>query len=176
MNNRIEIMNDDEGWPLASRLLEVVWPPEVIATLPWKDVVWARADRRVLNINGHNDVIGHAGIFLRNATFDARPVKIGGVGDVATRLDCRRQGIASEVVREALREMRDTHGVDFGLLFCESRHAPLYKQLGWRFFEGEVFVEQPLQGCGRFSVTDPFVFDLKIAPRAGILDLCGLPW
>lgn len=176
MNNRIEIVNGDEGWRLASRLLEAVWPPEVVATLPWKDVVWARADSRVLNINGHNDVIGHAGIYLRNATFDARPVKIGGIGGVATRLDCRRQGIAGEMMRQAVMEMRYTHGVDFGLLFCEPRHAPLYRQLGWRSFEGEVFVEQPREGRVRFSVTDAFVFDLKIAPRAGILDLCGLPW
>jgi predicted acetyltransferase len=176
MSNRIEIVNGDEGWRLASRLVEAVWPPEVVATLPWKDVVWARADSRVLNMNGDNDVIGHAGIYFRNAVFDARPVKIGGVGGVATRLDCRGQGIASEVMREAVREMRDTHGVDFGLLFCEPRHAPLYKRLGWRFFEGEVFVEQPRQGRVRFSVTDAFVFDLKVAPRAGILDLCGLPW
>jgi aminoglycoside 2'-N-acetyltransferase I len=95
---------------------------------------------------------------------------------VATRLDLRGQGIASEVMREAVREMRDMHGVDFGVLFCEPRHAPLYERLGWRFFEGEVFVEQPRQGRVRFSVTDAFVFDLKIAPRAGILDLCGLPW
>ena len=176
MSNRIEIVNGDEGWRLASRLLEAVWPPEVVATLPWKDVVWARADRRVLNIDGHNDVIGHGGIYLRNATFDARPVKIGGVGGVATRLDCRGRGIASEVMREAVREMRDKYGVDFGLLFCEPRHAPLYKRLGWRFFEGEVSVEQPRQRRVRFSVTDAFVFDLKIAPRAGILDLCGPPW
>jgi len=98
---------------------------------------------------------------------DARPAKIGGVGGVATRLDCRRKGIASEVMRQAVRTMRDTHGVDFGLL---------YKRLGWRSFEGEVFVEQPRQGRVRFSVIDAFVFDLKIAPRAGILDLCGLPW
>ena len=176
MSNRIEIVNGDEGWRRASRLLEAVWPPEVVATLTWKDVVWARADRRVLNIDGDNDVIGHAGIYLRNAVFDARSVKIGGVGGVATQLDCRGQGVASEVMREAVREMRDTHGVDFGLLFCEPRHAPLYKRLGWRFFEGEVFVEQPRQGRVRFSVIDAFVFDLKIAPRAGILDLCGLPW
>jgi len=27
----------------------------------------------------------------------------------------------------------------------------------------------------RFDVTDPYVFDLKIAPRTGVLDLCGLP-
>ena len=176
MSNRIEIVNGDEGLRLASRLLEAVWPPEIVATLPWKDVVWARADSRVLNMNAHNDVVGHAGIYLRNATLDALPVKIGGVGGVATRLDCRRQGIASEMMGETVREMRDAHLVDFGLLFCEPRHAPLYERLGWRFFEGEVFVEQPRQGRVRFSVIDAFVFDLKIAPRAGILDLCGLPW
>ena len=110
MSNRIKIVNGDEAWRLASRLLEAVWPPEVVATLPWKDVVWARADSRVLNFNGDNDVIGHAGIYLRNAAFDARPVKIAGVGGVATQLDCRGQGVASEVMREAVREMRDTHG------------------------------------------------------------------
>jgi hypothetical protein len=27
-----------------------------------------------------------------------------------------------------------------------------------------------------FTVTDPYVFDLKMAPRRGTLDLCGLPW
>ena len=176
MSNRIEIVNGDEGWRLASHLLEAVWSPEVVATLPWKDVVWAHADSRVLNINGCNDVIGHAGIYLRNAMFDAQPVKIGGVGGVATRFDCRRRGIASEVMRQAVREMRDTHRVDFGLLFCEPRHAPLYKRLGWYFFEGEVFVEQPRQGRVHFTVTDPYVYDLRIAARAGILDLCGLPW
>jgi aminoglycoside 2'-N-acetyltransferase I len=176
MSNRIEIVSGDEGWRLASRLLKAIWPPEVVATLPWKDVVWAPADSRVLKMNCRNEVIGHAGIYLRDAEFDARPVKIGGVGGVATRLDLRGRGIAGEVMREAVREMRDKHGVDFGLLFCEPRHAPLYKRLGWRFFEGEVFVEQPRQGRVRFRVSDPFVFDLKIAPLAGILDLCGLPW
>ena len=94
-------------------------------------------------------------------------------GRVIIGRDPRASGV---MMREAVMEMRYTHGVDFGLLFCEPRHAPLYKRLGWRFFEGEVFVEQPRQGRVRFSVIDAFVFDLKIAPRAGILDLCGLPW
>ena len=39
---------------------------------------------------------------MRNAAFDARPVKIGGIGGVATRIDCRGRGIASEVMREAV--------------------------------------------------------------------------
>jgi len=176
MGKRIEIVDGDQGWALASRLLEAVWPPEVVETLPWKDVVWAHADSRVLYIDAQNDVIGHAGIFLRDATLDARPVKIGGVGGVATHLGYRRQGIGSEVMREAVREMRDTHEVDFGLLFCEPRHAPLYRRLGWRSFGGDVLVEQPGQGRIRFSITQPFVFDLKIVPVARMLDLRGLPW
>ena len=32
------------------------------------------------------------------------------------------------------------------------------------------------QGRVRFDATNPYVFDLKIAARAGVLDLCGLPW
>jgi len=176
MSNRIKIMDADQGWRLASSLLNAVWPPDVVAKLPWNDVVWARADSRALNVNDHNEVIAHAGIFLRDAMLDSRPVKIGGIGGVATRLDCRRQGVASEVVRQVVTEIRDTHDVDFGLLFCEPRHAPLYRRLGWRAFEGEVFVEQPQKGRVRFTITDPFVFDLKIAPRQGLLELCGLPW
>jgi hypothetical protein len=39
----------------------------------------------VLKMHCHNEVIGHAGIYLRDAEFDARPVKIGGVGDYAGR-------------------------------------------------------------------------------------------
>jgi hypothetical protein len=78
--SRIVTVDGDEGWPLASRLLEAVWPPDVVATLPWKDVVWAHADRRVLYIDNEDDVIGHAGMFLRDATLDTLPVKIGGVG------------------------------------------------------------------------------------------------
>ena len=35
------------------------------------------------------------------------------------------------------------HKADFGLLFCEPRHAALYVGLGWRAFEGDVFVVKP---------------------------------
>jgi predicted acetyltransferase len=100
---------------------------------------------------------------------------IAGIGGVATRSDLRRQGVASMVLQRAIEEMRDAYGADFGLLFCEPRLAPVYKRLGWHRFEGDVFVEQP-QGRIRFVVTDPYVFDLKLAPREGAIDLCGLPW
>lgn len=71
-------------------------------------------------------------------------------------------------------QLRDVHMRDLGLLFCELPHAMLYRRLGWQAFEGDVFVVQPA-GRIHFRVTDLHVFDLKIAPRRGMLDLCGLP-
>ena len=172
---RIEIKAGDVGWGEAAPLLKAVWPPEVVATLPWHDVVWAKSDRRVLVFDQVNDVIGHVGIVIRHAIWNGEAVKIGGIGGVATRGDCRHRGIASAALARAMDEIRGAHDADFGLLFCEPRHAPVYQRLGWRAFEGEVLVMQP-RGQVRFDVTDAYVFDLKTAPRSGVLDLCGLPW
>jgi aminoglycoside 2'-N-acetyltransferase I len=175
MIDRIEIKAGDVGWQEAAPLVKAVWPPEVVATLPWRDVVCARPDKRVLVFDHANTVIGHVGIVIRNAVWDDQAVKIGGIGGVATRDDCRRRGVARAAVAKAIDEIHRAHNADFGLLFCEPRHAPLYQKLGWRAFEGDVFVMQP-RGQVRFDVTDPYVFALKTAPRAGVLDLCGLPW
>lgn len=172
---RIEVNTGDGGWPQAAPLLGAVWPSEVVATLPWRDVVWAHADHRVLVFDLDRSIVGHVGLFIRNAQWDARNVKIGGIGGVATREDSRRRGIASLAMQRAVDELREVHMADFGLLFCEPRHAPLYQKLGWRAFEGNVYIAQPA-GRVHFTVTDPYVFDLKIAPRRGTLDLCGLPW
>ena len=60
MIGRIEIEDGRAGWPRAAPLLEAVWPPEVVAALPWKDVVWAPADRRVLVFDCAGEIIGHA--------------------------------------------------------------------------------------------------------------------
>lgn len=175
MIGRIEIVAGDASWQQAEPLLESAWPPEIVATLPWKDVFWADADWRVLVFDRADALIGHVGIFLRNATWDARPVKVGGIGSVATREDCRRQGVARAAMRHAAHEMQHAHGVDFALLFCEQRLAPIYEGFGWRKFEGDVFVMQP-RGHVRFDVTEPYVLDVNLAPRDGVLDLCGLPW
>lgn len=172
---RIEITAGDVGWPQAAPLLKAVWPPEIVATLPWRDVAWAPPDKRVLVFDDTDTIIGHVAVVIRNATWDDRAVKIGGIGGVATRDDCRRRGIARAAVAKGIEEIDRAHTADFGLLFCEPRHALLYQKLGWRAFEGDVVVMQP-RGQVRFDVTDPHVFDLKTAPRIGVLDLCGLPW
>jgi hypothetical protein len=65
--------------------------------------------------------------------------------------------------------------MDFALLFCEPKLAAFYDNRGWAPFEGEIYVEQHGQRV-RFDAIAPHVFDLRRAPRQGVLDLCGLPW
>jgi len=71
--------------------------------------------------------------------------------------------------------MRDRAGADFALLVCEPHNFAFYRGLGWRQFDGELFCEQP-GGRVRFAAMTPFVFDLRLAPPGGAIDLCGLPW
>jgi aminoglycoside 2'-N-acetyltransferase I len=174
MIDHFEIKAGNVARQQAASLLRAAWPPEAV-TQPWSDVVWAQPDQRLLAFNRNNEIICHVGIVLRDATWDGRGVKIGGIGGVTTREDSRRRGAISAAMRRATQEIQETYKADFGLLFCEPRNVPLYIRLGWLPFNGDVLVMQP-RGHVRFDVIEPYVFDLKIAPRTGMLDLCGAPW
>lgn len=166
------VVPGDAGWNSVAGLMRSVWPAEHVATLPWRDVVWAHADQRVLTFDPAGEVVGHVGLYVRDGTWNDRLVKLAGIGGVATRDDRRRRGIAHAGMQRAAQAMADA---DFGLLFCEPRHGPLYQSLGWHRFEGVVYAEQPA-GRVRFDVIEAWVLDRNLAPRHGVLDLCGLPW
>jgi aminoglycoside 2'-N-acetyltransferase I len=173
MIENIEIKAGNAARQEAASLLTAAFPPG--AAVPWRDFVWATPDRGLLAFNRDKEVICHVGIVLRGAAWNDRAVKIGGLGGVTTRQDCRRQGVASAVMRRATQEIRGTFKADFGLLFCEPRNSYFYTGLGWQPFKGDVLVMQT-RGQVRFNVLDPYVFALKIAPGTGVLDLRGPPW
>jgi hypothetical protein len=75
----------------------------------------------------------------------------------------------------AIQALRDEGSTDFALLFCEPHNVPFYVGCGWKPFDGEIYAEQP-EGRVRFTAIAPYVYDLKRAPRRGVIDLCGLPW
>jgi GNAT superfamily N-acetyltransferase len=116
----IEIKAGRAGWHHAARLLRAVWPADVIATLPCRDVVGAEPDWRVLVFNLADEIVGHAATVIRDGTWDGQVVKIGGVGGVATREDSRRQGVARAALSRASQDMQSVHQADFALLFCET--------------------------------------------------------
>ena len=45
---RIDISPGNSSWEAAEKLLDIVWPDDVVATLAWRDVEWAHADQRVM--------------------------------------------------------------------------------------------------------------------------------
>src|SRR5665213_437813 len=176
MSIEIEVLNGNESWPMAEPLFNAIWPPDVVATLPWAGIVFAHADLRVLVQAEAETVVCHVGIYRREVTYNGRKMRAGGIGGVLTREDQRRRGYASVALNAALQTLKDEGATDFALLFCEPHNAPFYVGRGWKPFDGEIWAEQP-EGRVRFEAIAPYVHDLKrAAPPRGTIDLCGLPW
>jgi predicted acetyltransferase len=175
MSIEIDVLNGNESWPLAEPLYKAVWPPEVVATLPWADITFAHADLRVLVQAEPEGVVCHVGIYRREVTWNGRKFAAGGIGGVLTAADSRRKGYASVALNAAVQTLKDEGATDFGLLFCEPHNAPFYTGRGWKPFDGEIWCEQP-GGRVRFDAVAPYVYHIKRAPPTGIIDLCGLPW
>ena len=175
MSIEIEVLNGDAAWPEVAPLYQAIWPPEVVAKLPWGDILSAHADLRVVLRDDLFDVVCHVGIYRRAATWNGRKVMIGGIGGVLTREDKRRRGYATLALDAAIQTLKDEGSVDLGLLFCEPRHAPFYVARGWTPFEGTILAEQP-SGRIQFTATLPHVYGLRRKLTMGTIDLCGRPW
>jgi aminoglycoside 2'-N-acetyltransferase I len=183
MSIEIDVLNGQESWRTAEDLFEQVWPPHVLKKLPWGHIVFADADLRVLVQVEGEGVVCHVGIFRREVTWNGRKLRAGGIGGVATRENCQHRGYASIALNAAIQTLKDEGATDFALLFCEPDHAPFYVKRGWKPFDGEIYAEQPqkdvqggARGRVRFDAIAPYVYDLRRAPRQGVIDLCGLPW
>ena len=168
----IEVVDGDAGWSQAEPLDREIYPPEVMATVIWRAVTWAHADKRVL-VRVDDCVVCHVSLYLRDGSVDGAPARIGGIGGVMTSAPARRTGLASAAMKNAARFMQDAH-VGFALLFCEPHNARFYEGLGWRIFDGDTFCKQP-SGRIRFGLMPAMILPLQRTPH-GAIDLCGLPW
>src|SRR5664279_3843052 len=119
MSIEIDVLNGSASWPRAEPLFAAVWPRDVVEKLSWGHVKWADADLRVLIDAPAGGLACHVGIYFRTVTWNGRRFPIGGIGGVATRPDCRRQGFASIALNAAIQTLRDHEAVQFVLLFCE---------------------------------------------------------
>src|SRR6202795_2723726 len=137
MSIEIEVLNGDASWPLAEPLFNAVWPPEVVAKLPWAGIVFAHADLRVLVEAEAEGVVCHVGIYRREVTWNGRKLRAGGSGGVLTREDMRRRGYASVALNAAVQTLKDEGATDFALLFCEPHKAPFYAGRGGHLFAGK---------------------------------------
>lgn len=171
---QIDVRPGDDGWREVEPLMAAVYPPEILATIVWRDVTWAEADHWVL-VREEERLIATVGVYWRNGLHDGSPVRLGGIGGVATHPAHRARGHASAALQRAQQLFGEAH-IDFGLLCCEPETIAFYAARSWQVFGGELFVEQP-GGRQRFTVITPMVRAARrAAPTAGAIDLCGLPW
>ncbi|HEV3262105.1 MAG TPA: GNAT family N-acetyltransferase [Gemmataceae bacterium] len=161
----------------ALRTLSVaVYPPEVASAWPGRTFEWASPQWSVVGWDAGGDALCHVGAVLREARWNERPVRVGGIGGVKTHPASRGRGFATAAIQQALDFFREKGNVDFALLVCEAGLIPFYERLGWRRFPGDLFVMQR-------QATVPFTFNLSMTiplrlqeSLGGKIDLLGPPW
>jgi aminoglycoside 2'-N-acetyltransferase I len=175
MSIEIDVLNGDASWNRVEPLHDAVFGRPIIEKLPWGHIEWAHADLRVLIDAPEGGLACHVGIYFRTIDWNGHQIHVGGIGGVMTREDCRGRGYASLALGAAIQTLRANDAVRFVLLVCEPHNFGFYSARGWHPFTGEVYCEQK-SGRIRFDLMAPFVFDIRRAPRDGVLDLRGLPW
>ncbi len=156
-------------------LSAAVYPPEVAAVWPGRTIEWERHSQCVIGWDG-DAVLCYVGLILRNAKWNDRAVKVGGIGGVKTHPAARGRGLASAAIRLALDFFHDQGNVDFVLLVCEPHLVPFYERFGWRTFPGELLVTQR-GATGPFTLNLCMTAPVRLAePLDGTIDLLGPPW
>ncbi|MBN2005686.1 MAG: GNAT family N-acetyltransferase [Anaerolineae bacterium] len=147
------------------------------------DYVWATADWHVLLWVGNEDdasevdnLVGHIEIVVRTCTVDDYPVRVGGIGKVATAPNWRGRGLASAALQRAQVFIAEVLGLEFCLLVCSEAQAPFFKALSWNATTGPLWFSQP---GGRVQLKGVTTMVRSCSGRpfpSGSIDLCGLPW
>jgi aminoglycoside 2'-N-acetyltransferase I len=156
-------------------LTQAVYPPEQWADWPGRHVEWA-APEWCVRLRDNGELVSYVGVYVREATCDGRPVRVGGIGNVKTHPAARGRGYAALGLRRAGEFFRDEASVGFALLVCEPHLLGYYTRLGWREFAGRLLVSQR-GAAAEFTLSRVMTCGVNSpAPTAGIIDLMGPPW
>jgi GNAT superfamily N-acetyltransferase len=166
-----DLSPDDRAATVA--LADAAFPPE--PGDPAGDMAWAAADETAIARDPDGRVAAMVGIVHRDGTLDGAPVRLAGIGGVATWPDLRRRGYARAALERAL-EAIDARGPDLTMLICAPARVPFYASVGFVPFAGTTWTQQ----AGERVVLDYEPTMIRPgrlpAPAVGELDLCGPPW
>jgi aminoglycoside 2'-N-acetyltransferase I len=158
-------------------LSNAVYPPEVVASLPGREIEWSPRQWSVIVWNDdHTEALGHAKIVIRLGRHNEQDLRIGGIGGVMTHPVHRRQGCASAALARCIEFFREDTEIDLGLLVCEPTLLPFYSRRGWRQFSGKLLVTQKGK-TEEFTFNNTMTFPIRRQDDpSGIIDLLGPPW
>jgi predicted N-acetyltransferase YhbS len=159
------------------RLLSLaVYPPEQLADWPGRSVEWSTPEWCARVRDKEGILVSYVGVYVREAEFDGRPVRVAGIGNVKTHPGARRRGLAALGIRRAIEFFHEQPGIAFALLVCEGRLLGYYARLGWREFGGQLLVRQ-LGAVAEYTLSRAMTHGVESeGPAAGVIDLCGPPW
>jgi aminoglycoside 2'-N-acetyltransferase I len=120
-----DLSADDQA---ALRTLSLaVYPPETAAAWPGRAIEWAPHQWGVIGWDADGAAVCYAGVILRDARWNDRAVRVGGIGGVKTHPASRGRGFATTAIRRALDFFREQGDVAFGLLVCEPGLVPFIR-------------------------------------------------
>ena len=135
---------------------------------------WATADWTVM-VWEDEELVTNIHIIERTALVGKQPVRLGGIGNLATKVEWRKRGYATEALKVAVDFLHHPLKVDFGLMIATEKMIPSYEKRGWQVVAQSIQIEQP-DGIKVFSIPVMILPVCKKEWPEGGIDLCGLPW
>jgi predicted N-acetyltransferase YhbS len=135
---------------------------------------WGGNDWNLL-LKTEAEIVSHVGVVDRTITVAGRPLRVGGVGAVATAPAWQRRGYARQLMEAAAAFMRAELRMAAGLLICGDSRVPYYRHLGWQTVPGPLLIDQP-QGKVEMPTNILVLLFSETSWPAGTIDLCGLPF
>jgi len=135
---------------------------------------WASADWTVM-VWEDDELVSNVHIIERNALVGGQPVRLGGIGNIATKVEWRGRGYSSLAMKVAQEFLAESLKVEFGLMTCFAWLVEYYEKMGWKIVADHLIMEQP---DGKKMLNYP-VLMLPVTRHdwpGGEIDLCGLPW
>jgi predicted acetyltransferase len=135
---------------------------------------WAQPDWAVM-VWEDDDMVSNVHIIERTVKVGKVSVKLGGIGNIATKVEWRKQGFATTALKVAQEFLNDPLQVDFGLMIATQEMVSRYEKVGWKQVARSLLIEQP---TGKTTLNYP-VMVLPVGKQEwpdGVIDLCGLPW
>ncbi len=135
----------------------------------WTDPDWA------VMVWEDEELVSNVHIIERVIRVGSRKVRVGGIGNISTKVEWRKRGYASAALKTAMEFLANPLQVEFGLMTATETVKPIYEKMGWKMVADTLMMEQP-EGKAPYNYP---VLVLPVAARewpAGSIDLCGLPW
>jgi aminoglycoside 2'-N-acetyltransferase I len=122
-----------------------------------------------------DDMVSNVHIIERMVKVGDESVKLGGIGNIATKVEWRQRGYSTQALKVAQKFLFDPLQVDFGFMIATEEMISRYKKVGWSVVADTMMIDQPY---GKAVLNYPAMV-LPVCKKdwpKGSIDLCGLPW